>query len=60
VLPGDINRDGAVNVFDYNVLRSNMNLGNRGVGHGDLNGDELVDLVDFNTYRTFLGRTTPA
>jgi hypothetical protein len=60
VLPGDVTRDGAVNVFDYNVIRANLNLGAVGLAEGDLNGDGLVNVVDFNAYRSYLGRTTPA
>ena len=59
VLPGDINRDGAVNVFDYNVLRLNLGKTGKGVAGGDINGDNLVGIVDFNEYRFNLNKTAP-
>jgi hypothetical protein len=60
VLPGDVNRNGAVNVYDYNALRLNLGQFGKGVTGGDLNGDNLVDIVDFNIQRNYLNRTAPA
>jgi len=59
VLPGDIDRDGAVNVFDYNVLRLNFNQTGKGVAGGDINGDNLVSVGDYNEWRAYLNRTAP-
>jgi hypothetical protein len=60
VLPGDVTRDGAVNAFDYNIVRLNLNQTGKGVAGGDLNGDDLVDVVDFNDCRAYLNKTAPA
>jgi hypothetical protein len=59
ILPGDINRDGAVNLYDYNVLRLNLNQTGKGVTGGDINGDDLVSVVDYNEYRAYLNKTAP-
>ena len=60
VLPGDIDRNNAVNIFDFNVLRPNLNVTGAGVLGGDINGDNVVNIFDFNDFKTYLGKTTPA
>jgi hypothetical protein len=43
---GDINKDGVVDIFDYNLLKEN--LGQTGENIADLNDDKVVDIFDYN------------
>lgn len=46
-LPGDIDKDSDVDIFDYNLLL--QNFGNTNCGNmADLNGDCKVDIFDYN------------
>ena len=46
-LPGDIDKDADVDIFDYNLLL--QNFGNTICGNmADLNGDCKVDIFDYN------------
>ena len=45
VIPGDINNDGKVNIFDFNLLVGDFQSQNL---RSDLNKDGKVDLFDFN------------
>jgi hypothetical protein len=47
-LNGDANRDGRVNLDDFNVLAANFGQANRTFGQGDFNYDGTVNLADFN------------
>ncbi len=47
-LAGDANRDGRVNLADFNILASNFGQSNRTFGQGDFNYDGVVNLIDFN------------
>ncbi len=44
ILPGDINKDGVVNILDLIVIASNF--GQEGDNVGDFNGDEIVNIID--------------
>jgi hypothetical protein len=50
---GDINNDGKVDIFDFNILIGDFNLGNT---RSDLNNDEKVNIFDFNILLTNFGR----
>ncbi len=46
--PGDINNDGATDVFDFADLAINFGAGPGATqAQGDLNGDGFVDIFDF-------------
>jgi hypothetical protein len=47
-LAGDANRDGTVNLSDFNILASNFGQSPRDFTQGDFSYDGSVDLVDFN------------
>lgn len=56
VIPGDYNRDGAVNLADYTIWRDN--LGQTGVDlPGDGDGNELVDEDDYQIWKSHFGAT---
>jgi hypothetical protein len=58
VLTGDINGDGAVDMLDYQALRSGY--GQTGANlPADLNGDERVDMLDYQILRTNYGQSCP-
>lgn len=57
ILPGDVNRDSAVTIADFNIIRDNMGLAATGRNQGDLNGNKRVDLNDF---RAWLDAAPPA
>jgi hypothetical protein len=51
---GDVNGDGAVNLTDFNILKTNF--GQQGSREqGDLNGDGTVGLPDFNILKANFG-----
>ena len=55
---GDLNADGATDVFDFGSFSSNFGSGNPGcVGHaqGDLNCDGVVDVFDFGLFASDFG-----
>ena len=65
VLAGDANRDGQVNLQDFNILASNFGQSNRTFTQGDFNYDGTVNLQDFNILAGRFGQslapaTTPA
>jgi hypothetical protein len=55
-IPGDINKDGVVNIFDYNILLQNFGATNCG-NVADLNGDCVVNIFDYNVLLQNFGRT---
>ena len=59
-LPGDFDRNGAVNLTDFGVIRSHFGGFGKTVLQGDTNGDGTVNLADFGTVRANFGKTTPA
>lgn len=46
--PGDVNGDGAVNVFDLSILATNYGLSGKTRAQGDLNGDTIVNVFDLS------------
>ncbi len=54
-IPGDINRDGKVDIFDYNLLVAEF--GKTGTLVSDINGDGKVDIFDYNILVTNFGKT---
>jgi hypothetical protein len=56
-LAGDANRDGTVNLPDFNILAGNFGQSNRTFGQGDFNYDGKVDLLDFNILSGRFGGT---
>ncbi len=44
---GDINCDGLINIFDYNILVGNFGKSGTGIP-GDLNNDGVVNIFDYN------------
>jgi hypothetical protein len=44
---GDINCDGSINIFDYNIMIGNFGKSGTGL-QGDLNGDNTVNIFDYN------------
>jgi len=49
--PVDINGDGKIDIFDFNILMANW--GATGNNIADLNGDGIVDMLDFNMLMTY-------
>ena len=57
---GDANRDGAVNLSDFNTLASYFGTQSGATWTmGDFNGDGAVNLTDFNTLASNFGQTAP-
>jgi ELWxxDGT repeat protein len=54
VLPGDINRDGKVDLTDFGVQKANFGSGSAR-GQGDANRDGKVDLTDFGILKSRFG-----
>jgi PEP-CTERM motif len=54
-LPGDVNFDGVVDIFDINLVSSNWEMG----PEGDANGDLAVDIFDINMISANWGATLP-
>jgi len=59
-LNGDANRDGAVNLADYNVLAGNFGQSPRTFSQGDFTYDTVVDLTDFNVLAARFGHALAA
>jgi ELWxxDGT repeat protein len=57
VLPGDINRDRAVNGSDFALLAGNFGKTGMTYGQGDLNGDGFVNGTDFAILAGNFGRS---
>src|SRR3972149_11406647 len=55
-LPGDLDKDGDVDIFDYNLLITNF--GATGGNPADIDGDGDVDIFDYNLLITNFGRTS--
>jgi hypothetical protein len=54
-LRGDANRDGIVNLGDFNILASNFGFAPRNFLQGDFNYDTVVGLGDFNILASRFG-----
>jgi hypothetical protein len=55
VLAGDANRDGRVDLSDFNILAANFGQSNRTFTQGDFNYDGTVNLADFNILASKFG-----
>ncbi len=60
IAAGDVNRDGAVNVNDFNILAFNFgkNAGANGWDQGDTNDDGNVNVNDFNALAFNFGKAS--
>ena len=56
-LAGDANRDGRVNLQDFNILAANFGQSGRDFARGDFNYDTVVNLADFNLLASRFGQT---
>ena len=57
---GDANRDGVVNLADFNTLAANFGTTSGATWEqGDFTGDGAVNLADFNTLAANFGQTAP-
>src|SRR5829696_9436495 len=59
-LNGDANRDGRVNLQDFNVLAANFGQPNRTFSQGDFTYDGTVNLLDFNVLASHFGQAVAA
>jgi hypothetical protein len=59
VLAGDANRDGTVNLQDFNILAANFGQSPRTFTQGDFNYDGTVNLQDFNILAIKFGQSVP-
>jgi hypothetical protein len=56
-IPGDINKDGIVNIFDYNIFLQHFGVVEDCQNVADLNGDCSVNIFDYNILLQNFGRT---
>jgi hypothetical protein len=56
-IPGDINGDGVVNIFDYNIFLQHFGVVEDCQNSADLNGDCAVNIFDYNVLLQNFGRT---
>ena len=56
LIPGDLDGDGDVDIFDYNLLVQNFGRTNQPGVVGDLDGDGDVDIFDYNLLVGNFGR----
>ena len=57
-LPGDINCDGTVDIFDFSILHSAYGsnpISPNWIPDADINGDKTVDIYDFSILHSFYG-----
>jgi hypothetical protein len=50
-LPGDVNRDGQVNLTDFHIIRSNLFKTGQSRAQGDLVGDGIVNFADYREWK---------
>ena len=55
-LNGDANRDGRVNLSDFNILAANFGQSGRNFAQGDFTYDGIVNLADFNVLASRFGQ----
>lgn len=54
-LLADFNKDGVVDLLDFNILKADFGVAPATYWQGDANGDEVVDLFDFNILKSEFG-----
>ncbi len=59
-LAADFNKDGTVNLEDFNTLKSNFGSTDATMATGDTNMDGVVNLADFNTLKNQFGQSSSA
>jgi hypothetical protein len=57
-IPGDINKDGVVNIFDYNIFLQHFGVVEDCQNSADLNGDCAVNIFDYNILLSNFGKTS--
>jgi hypothetical protein len=57
-LPGDLNFDGVVNIFDYNIFLQHFGVTEDCQNVADLNGDCNVNIFDYNVLLQNFGKTS--
>jgi parallel beta-helix repeat protein len=57
-IPGDINKDGIVNIFDYNIFLQHFGVTEDCQSSADLNGDCAVNIFDYNILLQNFGRSS--
>lgn len=60
VLPGDANRDGAVNFFDLTALAASYGMNYSAWADGDFNGDWAINFFDLTILAASYGAPAPA
>jgi hypothetical protein len=50
-LPGDVNRDGQVNLTDFHIIRGNLFKTGQSRAQGDLVGDGIVNFADYREWK---------
>jgi hypothetical protein len=58
--PGDINRDGTVNIGDFAILQNNFNGTNKTWDLGDVNDDNNANIGDFAVIQNNFNQSAPA
>jgi hypothetical protein len=56
-IPGDINKDGVVNIFDYNIFLQHFGVVEDCQNRADLNGDCSVNIFDYNILLQNFGKS---
>lgn len=56
-LASDFNKDGTVDLADFNILKGNFGTGGAAMAQGDANMDGNVDLSDFNILKGQFGQS---
>lgn len=59
-LPADFNKDGMVDLTDFNILKANFGQSDATMADGDANMDSIVDLSDFNILKASFGQSAAA
>jgi len=58
--PGDVNRDGTVNIGDFSILQNNFNGNPKTWDQGDVNDDNIANIGDFSVIQNNFNQSAPA
>jgi len=58
--PGDVNRDGTVNIGDFAILQNNFNGNPKTWDQGDVNDDNSANIGDFSVIQNNFNQSAPA